>query len=192
MGHILYYFWESFFVFHSTYLNMKWQNFRPRVQEKSVQCPHMSPYLDMRWEWFWVQNPSGKLFSGKLLWIWCLNVCKCAQNTYFWKFHENWTLHFLKNWHFGSKLSARGHFKIFARYFSFGSLKFTGVKINPSLTYSRNLSILSSVVFPQCSLEHSFGCHHWIVHKKSLLTPMHLNKSVAETFKWVLWTNYLW
>ena len=170
MGHFLFYFWDSFFVFHSTYLNMKWQNFRPWVQEKSVQRPHMLPYLDMRWEWFWLQNPSGKPFKGKLLWIWCLNVCKCAQNTYFWKFHENWTLRFLKNGHFGSKLSARALFKIFRKIFSFTISKCTGVKINPSLT-SRNLSILSSVSCPQCSLEHSFGCHHWIVPKKSSLTP---------------------
>ena len=102
-----------FVVFHSTSLNMKWQNFRPWVQEKSVQRPHMSPYLDMMWKWFGLQNPSSKPFNGKLLWIWCLNTCKWVQNTYFWKFHENWTLRFLKNWHFGSKLSARALFKIF-------------------------------------------------------------------------------
>ena len=43
---------QFFFVSHLTYLNMKWQNFWPWVQEKSVQRSHMSPYLDMRWEWF--------------------------------------------------------------------------------------------------------------------------------------------
>ena len=88
---------------------------------------------------------------------------------------------------------ARGRFsRFFARFVSFVIFKCTGVKINPSLTSSRNVSILSAVVCLQCSLEHSFGCHHWIVHKKSSLTVMHLYGSVAGTFKWVLRTNYVW
>ena len=132
MGHFLFYFWDSFFVFHSTYLNMKWQNFRPWVQKKSVQHPHLSHTL-MRWEWFWVQNPSGKPFNDKLLRIWCLHVCKCAQNTYFWKFHENWTLRFLKNWHFGSKLSARALFKIFCNLFFFRYFKVYRCEDKPKL-----------------------------------------------------------
>ena len=30
--------------------------------------------------------------------FWCLNTCKWAQSTYFWKFHDNWMLRFQNNW----------------------------------------------------------------------------------------------
>ena len=56
----------------------------------------------------------------------------------------------------------------------------TGVKTNPSLIFSRNLSILSSVVCLQCSLEHLFGYNHCNVHKKSSLTPMHWIGALQE------------
>ena len=63
-----------------------------------------------------------------LLWFYCLIMCKWAQNTKFWNFHENQTLHFCKNLHFGSKFSRRALFTIchkicFIRYFKVYSCK---------------------------------------------------------------------
>ena len=165
---------------------------------RSPPFTHMSQYLDIRWELFWVHNPSSKPFDGNLLWIWCLNIRKWAQNSYIWKLHEHWTLRFLKKKKkkkntFWIKIEREGAFQDYSQdLFSSAILKYTGVRIKPSLTSSRNMSILSSVVCRQCSLQHSFGCHHLIVHKKSSLTPMHLKKREEATFKWVLRANYWW
>ena len=73
------------------------------------------------WEWIWVKNPLRTSFSGMLLWF-CLIMCKWNLNTKFWNFHENRTLRFRKNLHFGSKFSGRALFTIcrkfcFIRYF---------------------------------------------------------------------------
>ena len=140
MGHILYYFWDIF-LYSIQPISTWMTKFLAWVQEKSVQRPYISPYLNNYdiWhrEWFWEQHPSSKPFNGILLWIWCLNTCKWAQNTYFWKFHENCVFLNIdilgQNW-------AQGRF---SRSFSFAIFKCTSVKINPSLTSSRNLSILS-------------------------------------------------
>ena len=140
MGHFLFYFWDSFFWIPFNLSQYEMTKFSALGPRKSVQRPHMSPYLDMRWEWFWVQNPSGKPFNGKFLWIWCLNLCKCAHNTYFWKFHENWTLRFLKKWHFGSQLSVKALFKIIRKIFFFRSFKVYRCEDKPKLDLISSLS----------------------------------------------------
>ena len=144
MGHFLYYFWDSFFAFHSTYLNMKWLNFWPLVQEKSVQRPHMSPYLDKRWEWFWVQNP--------LKVSWKLDVA------FSWKFT------------FWVKIEHRALFKILCKIIFFRYIKVCKDKPKIDLLKKFEHFIISSLV--TCSLEHSIRFHHWIVHKKSLMSPL--------------------
>ena len=50
-----------------------------------------------------------------MFWFWCLDTCKWGQKVFFWKLHESWTLRFLENWHFRSKLSVRALFKILRR-----------------------------------------------------------------------------
>ena len=160
--------WDTFFFFFSFDLcQHEMTKFSALGPRKSVQHSHMSPYIVLRWKWIWVQNASNNPYNGKSLSIWCLNICKWAQNTY-------------------------GFSRFFASSLSFAIFKYrnTGVKINPSMTCSRNLSISSSVLCLQHSLEHLFGCHHSIVQRKSLLTSMHLNRSNAGTFKRMLQTNY--
>ena len=118
----------QFFVFHSTYLNMKRQHFWLWVQEKSVQRPLVILYLFLWWEWIWAKKPLRTSFSGMLLWFYCLIMCKWTQNTKFWNFHENRTFCFCKNLHSGSKSSGRALFTIcrkfcFIRYFKVYSCK---------------------------------------------------------------------
>ena len=133
---------------------------------------------------------SKKKVCSALPWIWWLNKCKWAPNIYFWKFHENWTLCFLKNWLFGSKLSARAIFKIFRNFLFPRYFQVKSCKGNPKLDLLKKKKkwALSSVVCLQRSLKYSFGCHHWIVQRKSSLTQC----IWIETFKSVLWTNYSW
>ena len=45
--------------------------------KKKVQRSHMSTYLDMKWEWFWVQNPSSKPFKGCGMGPWLVLVSLC-------------------------------------------------------------------------------------------------------------------
>ena len=82
------------------------------------------------WEWIWVKSPLRTSFSGMLLWFYCLIMCKWAQNTKFWNFHENRTLHFRKNWHFGSKFSRIALFTICGKFCFIGYFKVSSCKDN--------------------------------------------------------------
>ena len=180
---------QFFFVFHSTYLNMKWQTFRPWVQEKSVQRPHMSPYLKMRWEWFWVQILQvSPLINGNAINLVSKCMYICAQILIFESFMKIGHCVFLKIYILSQKLSARMLFKIFHKIFFFRYFKLYRCEDKPKLDLKKFvISSLSTMLIRTIHLDATIE-----LYIRKVCWPKCLIISIAGTFKWVLRSNYLW
>ena len=152
MGHFLFYFWDSFL--YSIQPISIWNDKIFGLGSKKKVCNALICHHTLIW--------GGRGFLYKILQVTPLMASSYEFGVYmyvnvlkiliFESVMKIGRCVFLKMDILGQNL-VRGRFsRFFARYFSFAFLKW-------------NLSILSSLVCPQCSLEHSFGCHHWIVHE---------------------------
>ena len=136
-----------------------------------------------------------------LLWFYCLIMCKWAQNTKFWNFHENQIEHciFVKINIFDQN-SAEGRFLRFvASFVSYAIFMFTAVKIITSATYSRNLSFLitSSLsvaliwMFKQCTYSNAWGSTNFSYVQFNGGIQMNVLMSIVDKLLMIKCSNFL-